>query len=254
MARTHVRTKARTPDSGESVRLQKFLAAAGVASRREAERLIQGGRVVVNGKVVTVLGTKIDPRRDLVKLDGRRLRNEERLVYFLLHKPKGYITTSRDPQGRPTVLDLMKRVPERVYPVGRLDWSSEGLLIMTNDGDLAHHLTHPSNHIPKVYLVKVKGLVPGSALAAVRRGLFLDGRRSLPALATRVSSQTNSWLEITLYEGRKNQIRRTFERLGHPVLKLKRVAIGPITDRRSKPGEYRRLTPREVQRLKGKSP
>ncbi len=253
MTKTRRKTPASTPEPLAGVRLQKVLAGAGAASRREAERFIQGGRVEVNGQVVTVLGTRVDPARDVVRLDGRRLRGEERRVYYLLYKPKGYITTARDPQGRPTVLDLMGNVRERVFPVGRLDWNSEGLLILTNDGDLAFRLTHPSSHIPKVYRVKVKGLLPRSALHAVRRGLFLDGRRSLPAIATRISSQNNTWIEVTLYEGQKNQIRRTFERLGHPVLKLRRVAIGSIDDRVLKPGESRQLTPGEVRRLMGKS-
>lgn len=250
MTRTQAGTKTTTPDPGSAIRLQKFLAAAGIASRREAERLIQGGRVAVNGQVVVALGTRVEPGKDVVRVDGRRLRSAERHVYYLLHKPKGYITTARDPQGRPTVLDLLRGVKERVYPVGRLDWHSEGLLILTNDGELAFRLTHPSNHIAKVYRVKVKGLVPSAALQAVRRGLFLDGRKSLPAQARRISSRTNSWLELTLYEGQKNQIRRTFDRLGHPVLKLKRVAIGPISDRDLKPGAFRSLTAGEIHRLK----
>jgi pseudouridine synthase len=254
MTRPDARTGATTPEPGSAVRLQKFLAAAGIASRREAERLIQGGRVAVNGAIVVTLGTRIDPGKDVVRVDGSRVRAAERRVYYLLHKPKGYITSARDPEGRPTVLDLLRGVTERVYPVGRLDWQSEGLLILTNDGDLAYRLTHPSNHVAKVYRVKVKGQVPGAALQSVRRGLFLDGRRSLPALARRISAQANSWLEITLFEGQRNQIRRSFERLGHPVLKLKRIAIGPLTDRDLKPGEFRPLSAREVRRLKGTAP
>ncbi len=214
--RASARTTATTPERG-GVRLQKFLAAAGVASRRESERMIQAGRVEVNGRVETV---------------------------------QGIITSASDPEGRPTVMDLLGSVGERVFPVGRLDWNSEGLLILTNDGDLANRLTHPANHVPKVYRVKVKGLVPGRALDSVRRGLYLDGRRSLPAQVTRISSQANTWLEVTLYEGRKNQIRRLFERLGHPVLKLRRIAIGPITDRLLKPGEFRRLSEAEMARLR----
>jgi pseudouridine synthase len=250
MTRASATTKATTPDPGSAVRLQKFLASAGVSSRREAERLIQGGRVAVNGQVIVTLGTRVNPEKDVVRLDGRRLRTEERRVYYLLHKPKGHITTSRDPQGRPTVLDLLRGVKERVFPVGRLDWHSEGLLILTNDGELAYQLTHPSNHIAKVYRVKVKGIVPSAALQAVRRGLYLNGRKSLPAQARRITSRTNSWLEITLYEGQKNQIRRTFDRLGHPVLKLKRVAIGSLSDSKLKPGSFRPLTASEIRRLK----
>lgn len=247
------RTTATTPEGVGGVRLQKFLAAAGVASRRESERLIQAGRVAVNGTVVTKLGSKVDPAKDQVRVDGASIGRRERLVYYLLHKPKGCLSTVRDPAGRPTVLGFLRGVPERVFPVGRLDWNSEGLLILTNDGELALRLTHPRNHVPRVYRVKVKGQVGPGALESVRRGLFLDGRRTLPAPVTRVSSQTNCWLEVVLYEGRRNQLRRVFERLGHPVLKLRRTAIGPITDRDLLPGEYRPLTPAEVASLKGGS-
>ena len=251
MTRPSSRTTGTIPEPPPSgVRLQKFLAAAGVASRREAERLIQDGRVEVNGSVVTRLGTRVDPDRDVVRADGIKVRGGGRRVYYLLHKPRGHITSASDPQGRPTVLELLRGVHARVFPVGRLDWNSEGLLILTNDGELAYRLTHPANHVPKIYRVKVKGMVAASAIDSVRRGLFLDGRRSLPAKVARISSQSNSWLEITLFEGRKNQIRRTFERLGHPVLKLRRIAIGPIADRTLKPGEFRALTDDEVALLK----
>ena len=247
---TSRKTTATTPDAGRGIRLQKVLAAAGLASRREAERLIQAGRVAVNGRVVTTLGTRVDPAHDTIKLDGDPVTRAERAVYYLLHKPKGVLSTVRDPRGRPTVLGLLRGVRERVYPVGRLDWNSEGLLILTNDGELANHLTHPSNHVPKVYRVKIKGVVGPPALEQVRRGLYLDGRRTLPAPVTRISAQQNTWLEVVLFEGRRNQIRRVFDRLGHPVLKLRRTAIGPIADRALKPGEYRALTPAEVARLK----
>jgi pseudouridine synthase len=247
---TNAKTTATTPEAGRGVRLQKVLAAAGIASRREAERLIQAGRVAVNGRVITTLGTRVDPAHDALRVDGDPVGRSERPVYYLLHKPKGVLSTVRDPRGRPTVLGLLRGVRERVFPVGRLDWNSEGLIILTNDGDLANHLTHPSNHVPKVYRVKVKGVVGGEALEQVRRGLYLDGRRTLPAPVTRVSSQQNTWLEIVLFEGRRNQIRRVFDRLGHPVLKLRRTAIGPIADRALKPGDYRTLSIAEVGRLK----
>lgn len=249
MTKSSGRTTATTREPGERLRLQKFLADAGVASRREAERLIQGGRVELNGLVVTQLGIRIDPGRDTVRVDGRKVRGGGQRVYYLMHKPRGMITSASDPQGRPTVVDLLQGVSERVYPVGRLDWNSEGLLILTNDGDLAQRLTHPGGHVAKTYRVKVKGIVPGGTLESLRRGFFLEGRRSLPARVTRISSQSNTWLEMTMYEGRKNQIRRMFERLGHPVLKLRRVAIGPISDRSLKPGEWRRLSAEEVRRL-----
>ena len=252
MTKASAGTTATTRDVSGLVRLQKFLAAAGIASRREAERLIQGGHIEVNGRPVTLLGTRIDPERDAVRVDGRRIRRREPRVYYLLYKPRGYITSSRDPRGRPTVLDLLSGVRERLFPVGRLDWNSEGLLLLTNDGDLAHRLMHPSNHVPRVYRVKVKGMISERTLGTVRRGLFIDGRRSLPARARRVSGQSNTWVEVTLYEGRKNQIRLTFERLGHPVLKLRRVAIGRLRDRALKPGAFRRLTSAEVRLLGGR--
>ncbi len=238
----------REPSGG--LRLQKFLAGAGIASRREAERLILAGRVEVNGQPVDRLGTRIDPERDSVRLDGRRIRGAEQHVYYLLHKPRGYITSASDPEGRPTVVQLLRGVRERVFPVGRLDWGSEGLLILTNDGDLAQRLTHPRNHVPKTYRIKVRGIVPAEVLQEVRRGIILDGRRTLPAEVRRISSQQNSWLEVVLHEGRKNQLRRIFERLGHPVQKLRRIAIGPIRDRLLAPGRFRALTADEIRRLR----
>jgi 23S rRNA pseudouridine2605 synthase len=250
MTRTNGETTETTPEVPTGVRLQKFLADAGIASRREGERLIQAGRVEVNGRVVTALGVRVEPERDQVRVDGRRVRSVERRAYYLLNKPKGTITSASDPEGRPTVVELLQGVRERVFPVGRLDWSSEGLLILTNDGDLAYRLTHPANHVAKVYRVKVKGSVEEDDLRALRRGLILDGRRTLPARVERISGQVNSWLEVTLYEGRKNQIRRMLDRLGHRVQKLKRIAIGPIRDRALKPGEWRRLTPDEIRRLR----
>jgi pseudouridine synthase len=248
--RTSGVTMETTPEAPSGVRLQKFLADAGIASRREGERLILGGRVEVNGRVVTTLGVRVEPEHDRVRVDGRPVRPVGRRVYYLLNKPKGMITSSSDPEGRPTVVDLLQGVRERVFPVGRLDWNSEGLLILTNDGDLTYRLTHPANHVPKVYRVKVRGSLEEEGLKALRRGMVLDGRRTLPSRVERISSQVNSWLEVTLYEGRKNQIRRMLERLGHRVQKLKRIAIGPIRDRALKPGEWRRLTPDEVRRLR----
>jgi len=226
------------------------MAAAGIASRREAERLIQAGRVEVNGRVVTALGTRVDPAGDRIRVDGTAIGGAEHAVTVLLHKPKGVLSTVSDPTGRPTVLDLVRGVRARLFPVGRLDWNSEGLLLLTNDGDLAQRLTHPSNHVPKTYRVKVKGLVGRQALEQVRHGLFLDGRRTRPAPVKRISSQSNTWLEVVLFEGRKNQIRRVFERLGHPVLKLRRTAIGSLVDRDLKPGEWRELSPAEIRALK----
>jgi 23S rRNA pseudouridine2605 synthase len=247
--RTSGETTETTPEGRSGIRLQKFLADAGVASRREGERLIQAGRVEVNGRIVSALGVRVEPERDRVRVDGRRVRPVARRAYYLLNKPRGTITSASDPEGRPTVVELLQGVRERVFPVGRLDWGSEGLLILTNDGDLAYRLTHPANHVAKVYRVKVKGSVSEEGLRALRRGLLLDGRRTLPVRVERISAQANSWLEVTLYEGRRNQIRRMFDRLGHRVQKLKRIAIGPVRDRALKPGEWRRLSPVEIQRL-----
>ena len=248
--RTKGRTTETIPDPGDGIRLQKYLADAGVASRREGERLIEAGRVEVNGKVITTQGVRVDPGRDVVRVDGRRVQGTGHRVYYLLHKPKGFITSASDPEGRPTVLELLQGVRERIFPVGRLDWNSEGLLILTNDGDLTYRLTHPVNHVPKVYRVKVKGGISGGEVDNLRKGMILDGRRTLPARVERVSGQTNTWLEITLYEGRRNQIRRMLDRLGHRVQKLKRIAIGPIHDRALKPGEWRRLTSEEIRLLR----
>ncbi len=242
-------TTGTTPEESSGVRLQKYLASAGVASRRAAEILIQGGRVEVNGRVTSTLGTRIDPERDRVQVDGRRIHATAKRAYYLLNKPKGVMTTASDPEGRPTVIELLQGVRERVFPVGRLDWNSEGLLILTNDGGLAHRLTHPANHVPKVYRVKVKGTLAEAELRALRGGMSLEGRRTMPARVERVSAQENSWLEVTLFEGRRNQLRRMFERIGHRVQKLKRIAIGPIRDRALKPGEWRRMTAEEVRLL-----
>lgn len=250
MVRTKGSKAGTTPEPlATGIRLQKVLAAAGVASRREAERMIEAGRVEVNGQIARTLGTRVDPERDAVRVDGARISGEETRVYILLYKPRGVITTTSDPEGRPTVFELLRGVRQRVFPVGRLDWDTEGLLLFTNDGDLAFRLTHPAHHVPRVYRVKVRGIITDESLVAARRGLWLDGRKSRPARVTRISSRTHTWLEMVLHEGRRNQIRRTFERLGHPVLKLRRIAIGPITDRQLKPGQHRRLTPEEVRRL-----
>jgi pseudouridine synthase len=221
-----------------------------VASRREAERLIQAGRVEVNGRPVTALGTIVHPQRDTVRVDGARVADRGRRVAYLLNKPRGYITSASDPQGRPTVVDLVPAGGRRLYPVGRLDYQSEGLVILTNDGDLAQRLTHPRHHVPKTYRVKVRGTPPPAALAALRRGIVLDGRRTLPVRVTPVSVQRHAWVEVVLYEGRWNQIRRMFEAIGHPVLKLRRIGIGPIRDRALKPGQWRRLEPEEIRLLR----
>ncbi len=236
---------------GAGERLQKIIASAGLASRREAEAWIREGRVSLNGRVVTELGTRADLHRDVVRVDGRKLARPERRVAILLNKPRGFLSTCSDPDKRPTVLDLVRRIRERIYPVGRLDFNSEGLLILTNDGDLALAVTHPRNRCRKVYRVKVRGIPSEEVLRRVASGVVLEGRRTLPATVTRVRSEKNAWLEITLTEGRKNQIREVFQRVGYPVLKLKRIAIGGIGDRGLAPGEWRSLTEDELRRLKG---
>ncbi len=238
-----------TPRSGE--RLQKIIAAAGLASRRAAEEWIREGRVSVNGRVVRELGTRADLLRDTIRVDGRRLGRPERRLSLLLNKPRGYLATCSDPRKRPTVLDLVPSARERLYPVGRLDFHSEGLLILTNDGDLALAVTHPRNHCAKVYRVKVRGRPSDEALRRVVRGMYLEGRKTLPARVTPIRSEKHAWLEITLTEGKRNQIRRIFEAVGHPVLKLKRIAIGGISDRGLSPGAWRTLTQAEVRSLKG---
>lgn len=253
-------------------RLQKIIAAAGIASRRKAEELITAGLVSVNGQTVTELGTKADPLVDHIKVNGRAIGTAERHVYLLLNKPKGYVTTVTDPEGRPTVLDLVRGVKARVYPVGRLDYLSEGLLLLTNDGELAQKLTHASSHVPKTYLVKVSGKPSDSAVSKLRMGVFLpaeqtplkspeakqnppSARRRSKAVHTApvrirlVRESANPWYEITLIEGRNRQIRRMFEQVGHHVEKIKRVRYGPL-ELDVEPGKVRQLTSDEVKRLK----
>ncbi|HTR66575.1 MAG TPA: pseudouridine synthase [Terriglobales bacterium] len=247
-------------------RLQKIIAAAGIASRRKAEELITGGLVSVNGQVVSELGSKADPERDHIRVNGKLLHGAERHVYLLMNKPKGYVTTVNDPEGRPTVMDLLRGVGARVYPVGRLDYASEGLLLLTNDGELAHHLMKAASHVPKTYLVKVAGLPAPGSLAKLRSGVFVAAdrggksrtrtapakgarTRTAPAKIEMIRGGDNPWLEVTLIEGKNRQIRRMFEEVGHHVEKIKRVRYGPL-QLDVPPGKFRRLTPQEVSRLK----
>ena len=240
------------------LRLQKLLSQAGVASRRAAEELILDGRVSVNGEVVRTLGTKADPATDQILFDGRRVRLAVRARYILLNKPRGYVTTRRDPEGRRTVMDLLTGVREYVYPVGRLDYESEGLLILTSDGDLAARLTHPRHGVARVYEAIVVGAPDDEALDALRRGLILDGddrRPTAPATVRRGTTvgkgrQQTTKLTITLAEGRNRQIRRMCAQIGHPVRQLTRVRMGPITLRELRPGHWRDLTPGEIEKLK----
>ena len=235
-------------------RLQKIMAASGIASRRKAEEIIAAGRVTLNGKVVTEQGTKADPERDEICVDGKRVEKAQRHVYFALYKPKGYVTTVSDPEGRPTVLDLLPQRSERVYPVGRLDYASEGLLLMTNDGVLAARLMKAGTHVPKTYLVKTSGKPDEKAIARLRAGVTIeleDGRKvkTSPAKIRLAEDGANPWYEVVLIEGRNRQIRRMFEKVGHRVEKIKRMQIGPL-HLDVAPGKWRELTATEVVELK----
>ncbi len=234
-----------------SERLQKLIARAGIASRRAAERLILEGRITVNGRTVRELGVRADLARDVVRLDGRRIpAPPSRHVYVALHKPRGYVTTLRDPEGRPTVRDLLAGIGTRVYPVGRLDFHSEGLLLLTDDGELAHALMHPRSGVPKTYLARVRGLPSQESLRQLEQGVLLEGRRTLPAKARIVRGERNAWVEVTVVEGRKHQVRRMLERVGHAVMRLRRTAYGGVRLGSLPVGRSRALTPGEVESLR----
>ena len=239
----------------ERERLQKIIAHAGFASRREAETMIREGRVTINGRVVTELGTRADAAHDHIKVDGKLITRAETHRYILLYKPKEVMTTVSDPQGRKTVIDLIKGVRERIYPVGRLDFHSEGLILLTNDGDLAFKVSHPQHGSIKTYHVKVRGVPQERLIDKLQRGITLDGKRTLPCEIARMKTtgrgedEGNSWFEVRLREGRTQQIRKMFQAVGHPVSKLRRVAIGPILDPHLTSGEWRELSPREVKML-----
>jgi len=234
-------------------RLQKIIASHGICSRRAAEELIREGRVTVNGREA-VLGDKADPDRDHVKVDGSLLAAPEPRRYVLLYKPREVMTTCDDPQGRATVLDLVvPAVRERVFPVGRLDYQSEGLLLLTNDGELAARVTHPRHGLVREYLVKVRGDLEEGAIRKIMRGAVVEGRRVTP-LGLRREGRTgtgrNTWWRIEVGEGRTHEVRELFFRAGHPVQRLRRTAIGPIRDDRLRPGDFRDLTPAEVEALR----
>ncbi len=231
-------------------RLQKILAHAGVASRRHAEEIIQAGRVTVNGHVVTELGSKADPEGDVIKVDGKKLKRAERRVYILLNKPKNVMSTSTDPEDRPTVIDYVKgRIKERVYPVGRLDFGSEGLIILTNDGDFTKFMTK-AGIIPKVYHVKIAGQPAERDLERLRKGAYIDKERLAASRIRLLKAGENPWYEVTLHQGRNQQIRRMFQSIGHPVEKLRRVRIGALEDEKLSPGGWRFLTEDEVNQFK----
>ncbi|MDQ2711971.1 MAG: rRNA pseudouridine synthase [Acidobacteriota bacterium] len=231
-------------------RLQKILAHAGIASRRKAETFIIEGRVSVNGKTVTELGSKADLDVDKVKVDGKVLSAPKHHLYIALNKPKDVVTTSSDPQGRQTVMSFFKGAHERIYPVGRLDYASEGLLLLTNDGEFANKLMSPTSHVTKTYLVKVNGGLTPEQEEAFRKGLPIHGRRTAPAGLKLIRKTVNPWYEVRLVEGRQNQIRLMFKHFGRLVEKLKRVKIGFLDLGELKPGSYRTLTNAEVARFR----
>jgi len=238
------------------IRLQKVLSQAGVASRRAAEKLIADGRVTVNGKTILTMGVKVDPGKDEIRVDGRRIKGVSQPRYLLLYKPAGYVTTRSDPQRRRTVLDLLTGVREYVYPVGRLDYDTEGLLLLTNDGELAARLTHPRHGVARTYEARVAGMPDREAIERLRNGIPLDGHRTLPAdvvLLNQGRRDRDGVLRLTIREGRNRQVRRMCEAVGHPVQHLKRTRFGTLADRRLKPGEWRELAPREVEGLQVES-
>jgi 23S rRNA pseudouridine2605 synthase len=231
-------------------RLQKILSQAGIASRRQAERIMAEGRVVVNGAVITELGSKADIERDHIKVDGRLIHAPKRQVYVALCKPNNTVTTVSDPEGRATVMDLLHGLKERVYPVGRLDYHSEGLLLLTNDGDLANAIMSAATHLAKTYVVKSNGALTKEQEQKFRDGVPLSGRRTMPAGLKLIRDAANPWYEVRLVEGRNNQIRMMFKHFGRLVEKLRRVKIGPIDLGPLKPGQFRHLTVEEVAKLK----
>ena len=231
-------------------RLQKFLAHAGIASRRMCENIIKSGRVKVNGKTVCEPGFKIDPQNDKVQADGQYVKHKQKNIYLILNKPRGYVSTVKDERDRKTVLDLVKHIDERVYPVGRLDYRSEGLLILTNDGDLTYFLTHPKNKIPKTYRVRVRGVPSMDKLEKLASGVELEDGRTSPAKISLIDIlKGNALLEITITEGKNRQIRKMCEHVGHPVLRLVRTRIGPLELRKLPSGKVRELTQKELKML-----
>jgi len=232
-------------------RLQKFLSRAGVASRRAAEELIRAGRVSVNSLVVTEMGVRVDPARDVVQVDGRRVQAEARQLTVMLHKPSGYISSRRDPQGRRVVMELLpESLRKRLYPVGRLDYEATGLLLLTSDGELAHRLMHPSRQVPRTYRVTVSGEVSPEALRQLRAGIELNGRQVAAEVGVKKQEQGKTVLEISVWEGRYHLVKRLLEQVGHPVLRLKRLALGPLRLGRLARGRYRLLTTAELTAVK----
>lgn len=243
------KNKKKIEKSEELIRLNKYLAMCGVASRRKADELIQQGRVTVNGEVITQLGVKINPLKDKVAVDGKPIKPEEKLIYIVLNKPKDCITSVRDEKGRRTVLDLVK-VKQRIFPVGRLDRNTTGVLLLTNDGELAYRLTHPKYKIEKAYKVEIDKPIKPEDIEKLKRGIMLDGRKTEACEIYILPNSDRKELGITIHEGRYRQVRRMFERLGYKVRKLHRVSFGGITVSGMKRGEWRYLTEKEIKKLK----
>ncbi len=242
--------------SAELVRLNKYLADCGIASRRKADQLIAEGKVVINGKKVYELGSRVDPSVDKILVDGHPVKPTTNKVYIMFHKPRNVVTTMEDPEGRPTIADYFSRLPVRVFPVGRLDWDTEGLLLLTNDGDFAQRITHPSEEVPKTYLVKVDGHPSDDALMRLRRGVSIIGGRvqALHVERIRRGADKYDWIKIVVGEGKNRQVRRMFEKIGFDVLKLQRVAIGRLRIGTLERGEYVFLTEAGVQKIFQKEP
>jgi len=231
-------------------RLQKYLSRAGVASRRAAEEVIRAGRVAVNDQVVTVMGVKVDPDRDVITVDGRTVKLTAVTRTVMLHKPYGYVCTTSDPEGRRVVTELLGKMPDRLYPVGRLDYDATGLLLFTNDGELAYRLTHPSYQVPRTYRVTVSGEVSKETLRTLAAGVDLDGRAVYPEVQVNKREPEKTILEITVHEGRYHLIKRLLDKVGHPVVKLKRIALGPLRLEGLSRGTFREVTGREMAALK----
>lgn len=230
-------------------RLQKIIAEMGISSRRGAEEIIIEGRVTVNGQVA-VLGMKADPAKDHIKVDGKLIVQPEKKVYLVFHKPRGVLTSLSDPQGRPVVKDFLRGIRQRVFPVGRLDYDSEGMLILTNDGEFAHAILHPSKKIPKTYMVKIKGVLSDEGMERIRTGIKIEGTMTAPAKVKRVrKTEQNSWIEVTIFEGRKRQIRKMLERVGNPVIRLMRIRINGLEMGDLMPGQLRHIAPDEMKRI-----
>jgi len=233
------------------VRLNKFLSHCGIASRREADKMIAVGKVKVNGEAIQILGYKIDTEEDKVEVNGKIVKEDKGFKYLLLNKPSGYLVTMKDPFQRPTIMDLLPSLGRRVFPVGRLDFETEGLMLLTNDGEMAYRLMHPKYKIKKVYVVKVKGKPDHSGLLRLEKGIYLEGKRTAPVKITQIAADSkNSQFRIEIHEGRKREIRRLFETIGHRVLKLRRIKFSDLSIDKLKKGHWRYLNSVEVSRLK----